>query len=555
MNISSVSITGYRSIKGPLSINFGQITALIGANNVGKSNILSAMYRVLGRDWVTVNTFDDDDVHMKNQEQDICIDIVFSEPFVYEQFKGVNIAIPKLRFLYTRYKTGEFKSRRRLEKQCLKVNDELVLRYKSRPQKGKQPEFEPLATIPQEIQERIPVIYIGADRSLKSQLPGARGSMLASLMDDIDKDFQRSDNMIKGKDSHGNEAEMSRKDRFLMCMKAAMAALRTDELIALETSIKNNALHQLGFNPETEGKNLDIQFTPLTSFDFYRSLELFVSENGFQINATELGGGFQNALVIAIIKSFEERKKQGAVFLIEEPEMFLHPQMQRSLYKTLRNIGQNNQVIYVTHSPHFVTIPEFDEIRIISKTGVGTQFIQSSLRADKKLKEKFRKELDPERNELFFAKKLLIVEGDTEKLALPEYARRLDIDIDKNGGTIIEVGGKRNIMNFLNLALSLKIPAGLIYDEDSSDFGKADKEKEKAYNETLDKYAENGVSVWKLSSNYEKELIKAWGEQSYGKYCNQYGSYSKAIRARLFAQDETMPIPEFIKPVITWLAS
>lgn len=554
MKIASINITGYRSIKGPMAISFGQMTALIGANNVGKSNILSAIYRVLGRDWVTVNTFDEDDVYVRNPELDICIDIIFSEPFSFEQFKGVNIEIPKLRFLYTKYKIGEFKGKRRLEKHCLKLNDEPVMKYKARPQKGKQMEFEPFTTIPQEIQERIPVIYIGADRSLKAQLPGARGSILATLMDDIDRDFQRSDNMMKGTDKHGKEIEVSRKDRFLTCMKAAMAALRTDQLIALEQSIKTNALHQLGFNPETEGSNLDILFTPLTSFDFYKSLELFVSENGFQINATELGGGFQNALVIAIIKSFEERKKQGAVFLIEEPEMFLHPQMQRSLYKTLRNIGQNNQVIYVTHSPHFVTIPEFDEIRIISKNDQGTQFIQSSLSADNKLKEKFRKELDPERNELFFAKKLLIVEGDTEKLALPEYAKRLNIDIDKNGGTIIEVGGKRNIIDFLELALSLQIPAGFIYDEDSSDFGKADKEREKAYNDILDKYAEKGVMVWKLGSNYEKELIKAWEEEAYSKYCNQYGGYSKPVRARLFAQDGNIPVPEFIKPALTWLA-
>ena len=35
--------------------------------------------------------------------------------------------------------------------------------------------------------------------------------------------------------------------------------------------------------------------------------------------------------------------------------MFMHPQMQRSLYKTLRKIGKTNQIIYSTHSPHFST--------------------------------------------------------------------------------------------------------------------------------------------------------------------------------------------------------
>jgi predicted ATP-dependent endonuclease of OLD family len=36
------------------------------------------------------------------------------------------------------------------------------------------------------------------------------------------------------------------------------------------------------------------------------------------------GEGIQNAIVLAILKAFEERRKQGAL-LMEEPEMFLHP--------------------------------------------------------------------------------------------------------------------------------------------------------------------------------------------------------------------------------------
>jgi predicted ATP-dependent endonuclease of OLD family len=47
--------------------------------------------------------------------------------------------------------------------------------------------------------------------------------------------------------------------------------------------------------------------------------------------------------------------------------------------------------------------------------------------------EKLRKEVDPERGELFFARRLLVVEGDTEKLAFPEYATRLPLDLNRAG--------------------------------------------------------------------------------------------------------------------------
>jgi predicted ATP-dependent endonuclease of OLD family len=50
MKIKTVNIQGFRSIKEPLQLHLEQVNALIGANNCGKSNILSAIYRVLGRD-------------------------------------------------------------------------------------------------------------------------------------------------------------------------------------------------------------------------------------------------------------------------------------------------------------------------------------------------------------------------------------------------------------------------------------------------------------------------------------------------------------------------
>ena len=96
-----------------------------------------------------------------------------------------------------------------------------------------------------------------------------------------------------------------------------------------------------------------------------------------------------------------------------------------------------------------------------------------------------RKELDPERNELFFAKHVILVEGDTEKLAIPEYARRLAVNLDRLDVSIVEVGGKRSLKMFAEIIRSFGIPVTLVFDTDSSDFQKGEKDKENEYNKEL----------------------------------------------------------------------
>jgi predicted ATP-dependent endonuclease of OLD family len=270
-----------------------------------------------------------------------------------------------------------------------------------------------------------------------------------------------------------------------------------------------------------------------------------------------MGEGMQNAIVLAILQAFEETQKQGAILLIEEPEMFLHPQMQRSLYKTLCRIGEKNQVIYTTHSPHFVTVPDYHQVVLARKTAGATKIFLSTLPTNESRREKLIKELDPERNELFFATRLLIVEGDTEKLAFPAYCKTLDIDLDATGATIIEVGGKRNLMEFASIATSFGIPTGIVYDKDGSDFGKDKKAEEYAYNAQLDalQSADGMVKVWQLDTCYEDHLRNILGEAKYQELCQKHPHVGKPTRARLIAMEAGLPIPKPVEEILRWLAN
>ncbi|MDA2925800.1 AAA family ATPase [Acidobacteria bacterium AH-259-G07] len=557
MKISRLHIENFRSIQGPLDLDLSQVNALVGPNNTGKTNILLALQKFLGYRWLSVNMFDENDVYLRDPDRDIRIELDLDPPFEYQSIKGADsVKIRTLVLNYTRYKIGVPKGQRRLDKGCLDPDGKTPMVLAKAPRKGEQHKYQPLVGIPQEILDVLPIIFIGMKRELKDQLPNARYSMLRQLLEDVDADFRNPENVSTIVNDKGIETNEPRSQQFERLMGQAMSLLRTKEFEQLEQSIKKNALRQLGLDPVKDTDKLDFFFSPFSSMDFYKSLKLFVREGEFSIDATELGGGVQNSLVMAILRAFEERRKKGAIFLIEEPEMYLHPQMQRSLYKTFREISRTNQIIYTTHSPHFVTIPEYSEVILITKNDEGTQKQVSNLAIDEVRREKIRKEMDPERNELFFAKKLILVEGDTEKLSLPEYAKKMHLDLDTEGTTVVEVGGKRSLLEFARIAISFNIPTAIVYDEDSSDFSKEDKEQgnEAQYNEELDQF-ENGnssVSVWKLSNKYEDELRRALSEEGYQELCQKYPGHSKAIRQRLIAADPDSGVPEFIKNIIDW---
>jgi putative ATP-dependent endonuclease of the OLD family len=555
MRISKLLIENFRSIQ-KLETDLPQICALVGPNNAGKSNILLAIQRVLGRDWIGVNNFGEEDVYARAPDRDIKIAVSFDPAIQYAKYKGGDpTEIKTLSFEYTRYKVAAQKGQRRLDQKCFDDKGKEPTVLAKQPKKGEPHQYEKLYNIPSEVRQSIPFIYIGTNRSLKEHLPSARYSLLRPLLEDIDRDLHDPAQTVLVKQADGSQSQEPRIERFRKHMEAAMRMLRTDAFIALENAIKQNALRQLGFDPATDTDKLDFFFSPFDTMHFYKSLDLLVREGSFTISATELGEGIQNALVLAILQAFEQRRKQGAILLIEEPEMFLHPQMQRSLYKTLCEIAKTNQIIYTTHSPHFVTVPDYHQVLLVRKPPDGTTVRVSDVPTDQKRREKLIKELDPERNELFFASRLLLVEGDTEKLALPEYAKQLKLDLDREGATIVEVGGKRNLPEFAKIAISFQIPTGILYDEDGSDF-KDNRDEEKQFNEQLDALAnkDGSVQVWKVTKNYEEHLRTTVGERQYQQLCQKYPKTTRPTRARLIAAESGLQIPDKLQQALNWLA-
>jgi uncharacterized protein YeeX (DUF496 family) len=94
-------------------------------------------------------------------------------------------------------------------------------------------------------------------------------------------------------------------------------------------------------------------------------LEKYITEG---INLMSCGTGLQSMFILSLLQTYSDMNKcSDSILLIEEPEVYLHPEYQRKMFHALRGIAADNQVIYTTHSP--IMIGELwakDSVRLIT---------------------------------------------------------------------------------------------------------------------------------------------------------------------------------------------
>lgn len=209
--------------------------------------------------------------------------------------------------------------------------------------------------------------------------------------------------------------------------------------------------------------------------------------DGARTDVDRKGNGLQRALIFALIKSYANITKQeineskqessnrqtsdSSYFFIEEPELYLHSQAQRTLYSTLKTLSENNnQVIITTHSNSYVDIAEYKSLIITKKESVkiGTKVKQCTSDLFEDMNESKKLNLiywiNPERSELFFAKKVILLEGQTDKTIIPFLAKK--ISVFRDDYTLIDCGFKDNMPLYIKLLNGFKLRYIVVYDKD-----------------------------------------------------------------------------------------
>jgi putative ATP-dependent endonuclease of the OLD family len=218
-----------------------------------------------------------------------------------------------------------------------------------------------------------------------------------------------------------------------------------------------------------------------------QALELGISGTDFQRLAARLsllvdkfeiehnGLGFNNLIFMAVVLSELARNPDSAYrgLIVEEPEAHLHPQLQAVLLSYLESIkaveGEKPVQLFVTsHSPNFASIADLDSLTCLVDTEKGVEsFFPRDVKFKTGKREKLQRYLDVTRAELFFARRVIFVEGAAELMMMGMLAATEKYDLRKHGVSLISVEGL-NFDSFLPLfgKDSLKIPVAVITDAD-----------------------------------------------------------------------------------------
>lgn len=200
----------------------------------------------------------------------------------------------------------------------------------------------------------------------------------------------------------------------------------------------------------------------------------------------------------SVILTNDGKKYISIFILLDEPEIHLHPYMQRSVINDVRNILKNNdsnflkllksvfdidgifgQLIVVTHSPNIISNNFHEIIRLDYYKSIINAFSDFECQVDEKDEKNFLNQSDRIK-ELFFSKSCIIVEGITERKALPIFAEKLNIDLDGMNIGILQADGGDTIKSLTKVLKHFGIKCIPIIDRDIYD-NKKNKEEFKDF--------------------------------------------------------------------------
>jgi putative ATP-dependent endonuclease of the OLD family len=444
MKIKKITIENFRSIKY-IEVFPSSLYWIVGPNSAGKSNILRAIDLVLWDGWLTKNKVEKE--LFNDPKFPIRIQIDFEEPITWKYFNNscsIRHATAELSIC------GGFEAKARLWTNADKTDKNWDWFWMN-------DDFKHLCNF----------VYIPSDRQFDKQFNASWWTMLGKIMKEIHYAYI---------EKHGSEEAL--KKAFEEKMQGAKDFLQ--ENFSEESITYSRFLDEFQKNCSNNSSWSAQVFEPrLEIYDpnmFYRTLQIFLNEESAErsFHISEVWSGMQNMVLIAIFQTYAKLMKNSVIFWIEEPELFLYPHAQRSLYRTFRAIAEEGtQILYTTHNPNFLDCARPDQLVLVQKSVWEWTISRERKRFASRplIDESLRKSLahfSNERAELFFAKKVILVEGVSDKIFFTRYIEEIyDFDINWEGISIIECSGKMGVLYFIWVCRGLWIDYFAVWDKDN----------------------------------------------------------------------------------------
>ena len=427
MHIARIDISNFRLFQEfSVDLNSG-LNVIVGENNSGKTALVDAIRLTLDTNSAEWTRISDNDFHNDATNFSIKLKLenikpnqahVFVEHLTHEEIEGggrksvfyVNLIASLTdnmrrgnRFIRTELRSGE---------------------------NAEGP------TIEREIREYLSATYLRPLRDAESELSAGRSSRLAQILS----------SSITLKEDENFESLIA------SFIEASQAAKDNPGITASRISIEKY-FHNLTFEDDKAKYEIAVQILGSKDFEHMSDAE---KDRAFQNilerlslsldeNIPRQGLGYNNILFMATeLILLEQEAGQFPLLLIEEPEAHLHPQLQMKFLKFIHqeySDGENPklQTILTSHSPNLASKAPLDSL-IVMKNGVAYPMSKGATRLDDDDYVFLEKFLDITKSNLFFAKGVLIVEGDAENILLPTIAELLGYPLENYGVSIVNVG-------------------------------------------------------------------------------------------------------------------
>lgn len=483
MYIKEINILNFRSFKEALIPFHEGVNVIIGHNNTGKSNLLRAMGLVLGYSnghrLGTSDLFYETDVaELQRQSPRIQITLVLRRS-ADENLYSADMALfanmmtdpalseeAELRYEFKLDDSQEQNYKADVTnaitaKEIWKIIEQDYIRlYKSSRSGGNQAAGINI----NETLGQIDFQFLDAIRDVSHDLYAGYNPLLRDVLNFL-IDYSVKNDVTKTEDEIKEQLKALRDDfvqQSRPLMQTLQDRLQDGKNVFLKYAFDTGATFN-GAEPDFDGT--------VTENEMFSVLRMFIKYAvGIEVPATYNGLGYNNLIYMSLLLAkmqadgniaYMKRNAKVLSFLaVEECEAHLHPAMQ---YKFLKFLQDNNlnrhvrQIFMTSHSTQIASAVKLDDLICLTSPALGQinvgyprAIYKEESSNDMVSKQYVQRFLDATKADMFFANRLIFVEGIAEELLLPVFARYLNKNLTDEHVLVVNMGG-RYFNHFLKL--------------------------------------------------------------------------------------------------------